>query len=94
MVPSTRALRVGTHEHTSHEMPALSLSTIDVVKALSQVQYGDICCTLEGGKTKPQQPTLIQNYSPLRPFPKQELEEDGGREDEGEGVSSCYLRGK
>ena len=79
-------------------MPALSLSTIDVVKALSQVQYGDIWSTLEGGKTKPQQPTLIQNYSPLRPFPKQELEEGGGREDgclaEVEGVSSCYLRGK
>lgn len=79
-------------------MPALSLPTTDVVKALSQVQYGDIWSTLEGGKMEPQQPTLIQNYSPLRPVPKQELEEGGGREDdclaEGEGVSSCYLRGK
>lgn len=60
-----------------------------MVKALSQVQYGDIWSALEGDKMKPEQPTLIQNYSPLHPFPKQELEERGGREDdclaEGEG---------
>lgn len=31
------------------------------------------------GKMKLKQPTLIQNYRPLRPFPKQELEEDRGK---------------
>lgn len=32
-----------------------------------------------GGKTQREQPTLIPNYSPLRPFPKRELEEGGGK---------------
>lgn len=49
MAPYTRAFPAGTDEHTCPELPALSLSIPSLqfritvmVKALSQVQYGDI----------------------------------------------------
>lgn len=47
------------------------------------------------GKMKLKQPTLIQNYRPLRPFPEQELE--GGKDDclaEGEGAIFMLCKSK